>query len=98
MIYLDKETIRENEWYMDEGWYIPAHSIHDYVGPLPDLLTTAQAAAIIGVIPARVRRLAEDGRFPGARKHGRDWLIPRADVTAYADSPRRPGRPRRAVA
>lgn len=38
--------------------------------------TVAQAARALGVTPGRVRQLLWEGRIVGARKHGRDWLIP----------------------
>lgn len=46
-----------------------------------DLLTTTQAAAILGVDASRVRQLVAAGRLP-AIKPGYDWLITRADVEA----------------
>jgi hypothetical protein len=33
------------------------------------------------------------GRFPGATKPGRDWLLPLDEVNAYAANPPRAGRP-----
>ena len=39
-------------------------------------LTTADAARVLGVTPARVRQLLADDRIPGAHRVGRDWLIP----------------------
>jgi len=50
------------------------------------MLTTTQAAAAIGVTPGRIRHMLRDGMLPGARKHGRDWLIPQADIDAVLDS------------
>lgn len=59
------------------------------------LLTTAQAAARLGVDPSHVRRLILAGALP-ATKAGRDWLIAPADLLAL---PERPvgsrGRPRK---
>ena len=40
------------------------------------MLTSAQAAARLGVTPARIRQLAIAGRIRGAYRQGRDWLIP----------------------
>lgn len=39
-------------------------------------LTAEQAAEILGVTPRRVRTLCRAGRIVGARKIGRDWIIP----------------------
>jgi excisionase family DNA binding protein len=41
-----------------------------------ELLTVAEAAARAGVTAQRVRLLCKQGRIPGARRFGRDWLIP----------------------
>lgn len=41
-----------------------------------DFLSTSEYAAKLGVTPMRVRRLCQDGRIPGAKKIGRDWVIP----------------------
>lgn len=60
-----------------------------------DLLTSAQTAEALGVDLSRVQQLARAGRFPGARKLGRDWLIPVSDVLAWAPGPvGRPSAPR----
>jgi len=40
------------------------------------LLSSAEAARILGVSPMRVRQLLSQGRIKGARKIGRDWVIP----------------------
>lgn len=47
------------------------------------LLTTAQAAEVLSLSVRRVKQLCTDGRFPGARKLGRDWLIPAGDVASF---------------
>lgn len=44
-----------------------------------DLLTTREAASLLGVSPSRVRHLVMDGRLP-AIKRGRDLWIQRADL------------------
>lgn len=43
---------------------------------MTDYLTTTEYAHRLGINPSRVRQLLAEGRIPGARKHGRDWLIP----------------------
>ncbi len=59
------------------------------------MLTTNEAAEILGVKPVSIRVwLNEEGhpRFPNAQKFGRDWQIPESDL---ADLPRgrKRGRP-----
>ena len=58
--------------------------------PLPDYLTVREAARLLCVSGQRVRQLCQDGTL-GARRPGRDWLIPREHVLEYARSPRKPG-------
>lgn len=45
-----------------------------------NLLTTAAAAARLGVPRSTVQDWCQKGRFPNATKIGRDWMIPEADV------------------
>jgi len=45
-------------------------------------LTTGQVADRLGVTPARVRQLIEDGRLI-ARKEGRSWLIETVSLEAH---------------
>ena len=56
------------------------------------LLTTSEAARLLGVTAIRVRALCEKGELP-ATKFGRDWQIKERDVTRF--SPRPVGRPRK---
>ena len=56
------------------------------------ILTTAQAAKILGVNDSRVRQFILAGRLP-AQKLGRDWIIYEKDLSKVAD--RTPGRPKR---
>jgi excisionase family DNA binding protein len=51
------------------------------------LLTTSEAAKILGVTPRRVRVLASTGRLRGAQQVGRDWLIPPASVDNFTPLP-----------
>lgn len=39
-------------------------------------LTCTQAAARHDVTPRRIQMLAQQGRIPGAKRHGNTWLIP----------------------
>jgi excisionase family DNA binding protein len=48
-----------------------------------EFLTVRQVAEGEGVSMSRVRRLASEGRFPGAFKVGRDWLLPVASVETW---------------
>ena len=52
--------------------------------PLGERMTSVpEAAGMLNVTPAHARRLAASGRFAGATKRGRDWLIPAASVQDY---------------
>lgn len=55
------------------------------------MLTTSQAAEILGVSRPRVITLIHLGTLR-AEKPGRDWQIDPASVEAYKKSPRKPGR------
>jgi excisionase family DNA binding protein len=59
-----------------------------------DLITTSEAAEILGVTPARVRQFVLDGRLNG-RKVGRDLLLDESEVRTFAAKPRKiTGRPK----
>ncbi len=49
--------------------------------------TTSEAAALLKISRRGVQKILEHrhktGKFPGAVKYGRDWLIPACDVNAY---------------
>lgn len=61
-----------------------------------ELITTGEAAAVIGVDGSRVRRWALAGRLHGHRySHG--WLFDPATVQTFAQIPRKAGRPRKEV-
>jgi len=62
--------------------------------PTTSVLTTTEAAHVLGVSSARVRQLIADGRLAAARL-GRDYLIEAADVRTLSLLLRRPGRPRK---
>ena len=57
-------------------------------------ITQTAAAEILGVSRRRVRQLREEGRLR-SEKVGRDWLVDAENVRAYAETARRPGKPRR---
>lgn len=43
---------------------------------MPKTITTAEAAAQLGVTPLRVQQLCRERRIKGARLVGRTWQIP----------------------
>jgi excisionase family DNA binding protein len=53
---------------------------------MPDLLSTQEAAARLGVSPRRVVALIDTGRLPAIRV-GRSWVIRAADLAQVADRP-----------
>lgn len=66
----------------------------NWSGSLPrltKLLTTAEAAAILGVTPRRVLNLVKYGRLPASR-FGWVWLIKASDLKKFQKRP--PGRPK----
>jgi excisionase family DNA binding protein len=58
------------------------------------LMTTAEAAALLGVTDSRVRQYIMDGRLREARRIGGAIMLERRDVEALVRLPR--GRPRTA--
>jgi excisionase family DNA binding protein len=59
-----------------------------------DLLTTEQAAEILGVNGSRVRQLLRSGTLKGSR-FGRVWAVREEDLRAYMATRRKAGRPRK---
>ncbi|HKB40329.1 MAG TPA: excisionase family DNA-binding protein [Gemmataceae bacterium] len=59
---------------------------------MPDTLTTAEAAAALGLHVRVVQKLAAAGELTIARVVGRSFLLDARSVRRY--TPRRPGRPR----
>lgn len=64
----------------------------EHVGSETDTLTTAEAAARMGVSPRRMRHLCNTGRVPGARKSPWGWQIPASNLARIQVRPG-PGRP-----
>jgi excisionase family DNA binding protein len=58
-----------------------------------DTITTAEAAARLGVSPARILDLIEEHRFPGAYRTGKGYRIPLASFEQFRYLPA--GRPRK---
>lgn len=54
------------------------------------MMTTAQAAARLGVAVRTIQAWIKSGRLP-ARKMGRDWFIAEADLETFSPPPQ--GRP-----
>ncbi len=48
-----------------------------------DYVTGAEAASVLGVSGGRIRQLCLSGRFEGAVKAGRAWLIPRVAILKH---------------
>jgi excisionase family DNA binding protein len=46
-------------------------------------MTSKQVAEKLKVSTRRVRALLESGRFPGAVREGRDWLVPNSAVESF---------------
>ena len=64
----------------------------DMVSERDPLLSVADAAAQLGVLPSRVRAVAESGQLHG-RRVGRRWVFSSSEVARYAEGPRVAGRP-----
>jgi hypothetical protein len=58
------------------------------------ILTTAEAAKMLGVQPVRIRQFCEEHRFHSARqvKLNERWVVLESDVRAFALVPRPTGR------
>jgi excisionase family DNA binding protein len=52
------------------------------------VITVKAAAEILGVSDARVRQLLLESRIRGAKKIGRDWMLPDKPVIAPPKNPR----------
>jgi excisionase family DNA binding protein len=53
-----------------------------------DFVTVEDAALRAGVSRQRVRLLCKQGRLPGARRFGRDWLVPVQGLAYWLDRDR----------
>jgi excisionase family DNA binding protein len=60
-----------------------------------DLITTKEAAKILGVTPSRVRQLLRQNLLGGHRLPAGLWLISNNDLAAYVETRRTAGRPRK---
>ena len=50
-------------------------------------VSTTEAGRLMGYSTDHVNLLCREGKLPGAKKIGRNWLVPRADVEAYKPGP-----------
>ena len=64
------------------GTSVPADAAQGADSEAMDVMTTQQAADVLGCIPRYVRRLAAEGRLPGRCEHHR-WQLDGAAVLAY---------------
>lgn len=56
-------------------------------GASPDLLSTDEAAALLGLHPNTVKAMIRDGRLPATKPGaGRNWKIARADVLRLVEA------------
>lgn len=67
------------------GTSVPADAAQGADSEAMDVMSTQQAADVLGCIPRYVRRLAADGRLPGRRSHHR-WQLDGGAVRAYRDT------------
>ena len=58
-----------------------------------ELLSVSQTAALLGLTQERVYTFIRAGRLPATRLGARTWIVRRQDAEAFAQQPRRPGRP-----
>jgi excisionase family DNA binding protein len=58
-----------------------------------DIISTSEAARILGLKERQTRQHAIKGRIPSAVQAGRNWVFRRADVLAAKGKFRKPGRP-----
>jgi excisionase family DNA binding protein len=60
---------------------------------LERMATVAEAAKMLGVSPRRVLQFIEDGRLSAQRVTARLYVLDRAEVERFANTPREPGNP-----
>lgn len=53
------------------------------MGDIDDYIGTKEAAALAGINQGHLRRLCIAGKVDGARKAGRDWMIPRSWLVTF---------------
>lgn len=91
IVHTGKEVVEYRSYdceivgYEVEEGYTGGYARHEW-----GLLTTAQAATILGVNEQRIRQLCAEGRM--GHKVGRDWVISPEDIER--NRIRKPGRPK----
>lgn len=60
-----------------------------------DLVTTKEAADIIGVTDARVRQMRKEEKIKAVKIDNRTWMIPLSEAQRLAENPPKTGRPRK---
>lgn len=68
---LDRGRSMANEYNSQEG-----RTPNEVVEAPGGFITAQEAAVLLGIQDARVRRLLIDGRIPGAKRFGKAWLVP----------------------
>lgn len=59
---------------------------------MENYITVNEASKRSKLAKGYIRTLLGKGMLPGARKFGRDWMIPVSSLEAYLKSPRKRGR------
>lgn len=59
---------------------------------MPEIITTTDAAAILGIKARMVQRYCQQGRLRAQPFGKRGWILKRADVLAFARKPRKKGK------
>lgn len=91
VVHAGKEVIEYRSYGCEiVGFEIEKGYSKEYARHEWGLLTTAQAAALLGVNEQRIRQLCAEGRM--GQKVGRDWVISPEDIER--NRIRKPGRPK----
>jgi excisionase family DNA binding protein len=61
---------------------------------IDNLLTTEEAAKLIGCTEGRVCQLLREGAIKGKKFNERAWAVDRESAEKYRDAPQHTGRPR----
>lgn len=78
------EVMTEDEFAARQGFTVPA-----------EIVSSAEAASILGISTTRVRQLAAEGRLQAVPYEGRSKAFTRSSVDAFASQDRHGGRPRK---
>jgi predicted DNA-binding transcriptional regulator AlpA len=81
--YRRRKTERRSR-RIDGGWSAPREIDDDDRGAPDDLITTKQAAAILGISRITMSQLGKRGKLPRVRTNGSAWGYPRNAVLALA--------------